>query len=100
MPHFKLKSGDISLVRFDGDTGEYALAFGQGRSIDGPATRNNYLWMEVDNWPCWERTLIEGPFIHHMAMTYGKLNRVFAEACRYVPGLKPVPLNLGNTQPG
>ena len=93
MTHFRLKDGPLTLARFDGDTGSYQLAVGQGRSTDGPETLNNYVWMEVENWPRWERTLMEGPFIHHMGMVYGHVGAALIEACKYVPGLEPVPLD-------
>lgn len=92
MPHFRLKDGPLTVARFDGDGGHYALAAGEGETVDGPATLNNYLWMQVDDWPRWERTLIEGPFIHHCAMTYGKVGDALLEACKYVPGLAPARL--------
>ncbi len=50
--------GPITVARFDGDRGEYQLVAGQGQSMDGPWTQNNYVWMEVDDWPRWERTLM------------------------------------------
>lgn len=90
MNHFRLKDGDLTVARFDGDHGEYKLAFGEGRTVDGPETLNNYCWMEVDDWPRWERTLMEGPFIHHIAMAYGHYGDALQEACKYVPGLDPV----------
>jgi L-fucose isomerase-like protein len=93
MTHFPLKPGAITVARFDGDRGAYKLAVGEGRSMSGPYTRNNYVWMKVDNWPRWERALIEGPFIHHTAMAYGHCGHVLLEACRYVPGLEAVSLN-------
>ncbi|MEI8198090.1 MAG: hypothetical protein WCI73_19520, partial [Phycisphaerae bacterium] len=93
MTHFKLREGAITTLRFDGDRGRYALAVGEGRSVPGPATQNNYVWMEVDNWPRWERRLIEGPFIHHCAMAYGQWAQVIAEAARFVPGLEVVRLD-------
>lgn len=93
MPHFPLRGGDITVARFDGRTGDYRLAIGEGTSCDGPATLNNYVWMKVDDWPRWERQLIEGPFIHHCAMAYGRLGASLREACKYVPGLEPVVLN-------
>ncbi len=92
MTHFRLKEGPLTVARFDGDGGEYCLAVGEGHSIPGPETQNNYVWMEVDEWPRWERTLMEGPFIHHIAMGYGHFGRALLEACRFVPGLKPVAL--------
>jgi len=93
MPHFRLKDGPLTVARFDGDGGRYQLAAGEGRSVDGPKTLNNYVWMEVDDWPRWERTLMEGPFIHHCGMSYGHLADALVEACKYVPGLEPVRLN-------
>jgi len=80
------------VARFDGDTGDYQLAVGQGRSIPGPYTQNNYLWMEVNNWPRWERQLIEGPFIHHAAMIYGHHAAALVEAQKYIRHLKIVRL--------
>jgi len=93
MTHFRLKDGTITAARFDGDRGEYKLAVGQGHSIAGPKTLNNYVWMEVDNWPRWERILMEGPFIHHVGMVYGHYADSLLEACKYISGLTPVPLN-------
>jgi L-fucose isomerase-like protein len=93
MPHFRMKDGPITVARFDGDFGVYKLAVGQGKTIDGPRTLNNYVWMEVDNWPRWERTLMEGPFIHHCAMAYGHYADALVEACKFIPGLEPVRLD-------
>jgi len=93
MTHFRLKDGPITVLRFDGDRGEYRLAIGEGHSMDGPDTLNNYVWMEVDNWPRWERILMEGPYIHHAAMTYASVADAVVEACRYMPGVKVERLN-------
>ena len=92
MTHYRLHDGPITIARFDGDRGEYALAVGEGRTVDGPETLNNYAWMEVSNWPAWERALIEGPFIHHAAMGYGRYGASLIEACRFVPGLEALDL--------
>jgi L-fucose isomerase-like protein len=98
MNHFRLKDGLITVARFDGERGEYKLAFGEGKTLNGPKTLNNYAWMEVDNWPQWERTLMEGPYIHHLAMAYGHFGDALREACKYIPGLEPV--RLGQKHPG
>ena len=87
MTHFRLKDGPVTVARFDGDGGAYRLAIGEGRSTDGPATLNNYVWMEVNDWPKWERTLIGGPYIHHVAMIYDHCGDALIEAAKYVPGL-------------
>lgn len=88
----------MTIARFDGDTGEYYLAIGEGDSVDGPENQNNYVWMEVDNWPRWERQLMEGPFIHHVGMVYGAYGPALVEACKYIDGLTPLDLS-GTLQP-
>lgn len=95
MTHFPLREGPITVARFDGDRGCYKLAVGQGVSMEGPETQNNYVWMRVDDWPHWERTLIQGPWIHHTAMTYGQCADALTEMCRFVPGLEAVRLDRG-----
>lgn len=93
MTHLPLKDGPITVSRFDGDRGDYKLAVGQGASMDGPYTQNNYVWMKVDDWPHWERTLMQGPWIHHTAMAYDHCAAVLEEMCRFVPGLEAVRLD-------
>lgn len=93
MTHFRLRQGPVTMARFDGTRGEYVLAAGEAHTCDGPPTLNNYVWVEVDDWPRWERTLMEGPFIHHMAMNYGRHAAALREAARYVPGLRYIDLN-------
>ena len=92
MVHFRMKDGPVTVTRFDGERGGYKLAVGEGRTVDGPRTLNNYVWMEVENWPRWERTLMEGPYIHHLSMAYGNYADALVEACKYIPGLEPVRL--------
>jgi L-fucose isomerase-like protein len=93
MLHFRMKDGPLTVVRFDGDFGAYKLAIGEGDTIAGPHTLNNYVWLQVDDWPHWERTLIEGPFIHHCAMAYGHYADALVEACKYIPGLEALRLS-------
>ncbi|MHC4884288.1 MAG: hypothetical protein ACYTGH_04300 [Planctomycetota bacterium] len=93
MPHYEMKGGKITTTRFDGDRGTYQLAVGEGDSMEGPKTLNSYVWMKVDDWPRWERKLMEGPFIHHAAMAYGHYGEALLEACKFVDGLEPVRLN-------
>lgn len=87
---FRLKDGSLTVCRFDGDTGEYVLGIGEGKTVNGPATREFYLWMEVDNWPRWERMIMEGPYIHHCSVVYDRCADALEEACRYIPGVTPV----------
>ena len=85
--HWRMKDGPITVARFDGDRGEYRLAAGEGSTCDGPETQNVYCWLAVKDWPRWERTFIEGPYIHHVACAYGHNASVLGEACRYIDGL-------------
>ncbi|MBS3761933.1 MAG: fucose isomerase [Planctomycetes bacterium] len=93
MTHFPLRQGPLTVARFDGDGGDYKLAVGEGHSMEGPETQNNYVWMKVDNWTNWERQLMQGPWIHHTSMTYGACADALEEMCRYVPGLEAVRLD-------
>ncbi len=87
-PQFRLKDGPLTVCRFDGDTGEYVLGCGEGKTVDGPPTREFYAWMEVDDWPHWEEVLMQGPYIHHCAAVYEHCADVLQEAGRFIPGLK------------
>ncbi len=88
MGHWRLKPGHLTIARFDGDGGRYKLISGEGNTIDGPETQNSYVWMEVNNWPKWERTFIQGPYIHHVSVVYDDASRVLVEACKYIDGLE------------
>ena len=85
--HFKLKDGPVTLCRFDGDGQNYRLGFGEGHTVEGPYTQEFYAWMEVNNWPRWERQLIEGPYIHHCSCVFDHCADALAEAVRFIPGL-------------
>lgn len=84
---YGLKDGPLTVCRFDGDTGEYRLGIGQGRTTTGPRTREFYVWMEVDDWPRWERKIMEGPYIHHCSAVYDHCADALVEACKYIPHL-------------
>jgi len=86
--NFKLKDGPLTLCRFDGDSGGYRLGFGQGRTVAGPATKEFYTWLEVNNWPRWERQLIKGPYIHHCSCVYDHCADVLREAGTFIEGLE------------
>ena len=86
---FNFKPGDLTTCRFDGDGGEYRLGIGEGRIISGPRTRESYGWLEVNDWPSFERKLMEGPYPHHCSCAYGHMADILEEACRFIPGLVP-----------
>ena len=83
-----LKDGPLTVCRFDGDTNDYRLGVGEGKTVDGPVTKETYVWMEVDDWSTWERRLIEGPYIHHCSAIYDNCADALVEACKYIPHLK------------
>jgi len=85
---WELKKGDITVVRFDADRGEYKLFADEGHAVDGPGTDGNYVWLETSDWPAWERKFIYGPYIHHVIGAYGKYKDILHEACRYI-GVTP-----------
>jgi L-fucose isomerase-like protein len=86
--HFPLKDGPLTLCRFEGHGDDYRLGCGQGQTVPGPYTQEFYTWMQVDDWPTWERQLIQGPYIHHCSCVYDHCADVLQEALRYVPGVK------------
>lgn len=85
MGQWELKDGSLTLVRFDGCRGTYQLLAGPAHTCQGPLTNGNYVWAEVDDWPRWERKLVCGPYIHHVAGVYGDYTRAVEEACKYLP---------------
>jgi L-fucose isomerase-like protein len=85
--HFKLMDGPLTLARFDGDDGKYKLGCGEGITVPGPHTNEFYTWMEVDDWPYWEKTIMQGPYIHHSSVVYDHCADVLEEACKYIPDL-------------
>jgi L-fucose isomerase-like protein len=86
--HFKLKDGPLTLCRFAGDSAGYFLGYGEGHTVAGPFTQESYVWMEVDNWPAWERQIVYGPYIHHCSCVYGHCGDVLEEAVRFLPELQ------------
>ena len=86
--HFPLKEGPLTLGRFEGGGDDYRIGCGEGRTVPGPYTQEFYAWMEVDDWPAWERQLILGPYIHHTSCVYDHCADVLEEAVRYIPRLK------------
>ena len=90
--HFEIKGGGITLARFDGDRGDYSLLIGEGKGTTGPATWGTYLWVEFRNWPKWEERVIYGPYIHHVVGIHGRFAPILYEACKYLPGVTPDPV--------
>ena len=85
--HWELKGGDLTVLRFDAINSQYSLFCGEAVGIEGPKTHGNYVWIETDNWAKWEKKLVCGPYIHHVASIHGHYQSIMEEACRYIPGL-------------
>ena len=82
------KHGEVSLVRFDGDNGEYSLLLGNATGIDGPKGMGTYLRVEVQNIKRLEAKIVEGPYIHHCVGIHKNVVPVLYEACKYI-GITP-----------
>jgi L-fucose isomerase-like protein len=89
----EIRGGPMTLARFDGDHGEYSLFLGRARGIEGPFTRGSYVWVEVNDWPLWEEKLVKGPYVHHMVGIHADVAAALYEACTYIPGLTPDPVD-------
>lgn len=81
---FRLQDGALTLVRMDVHQGRYMLFADQARTTEGPETTGNYVWIETEDWMEFERKLMYGPYIHHMAGIYGEYAHIFRESCRYL----------------
>ena len=86
---FEVKSGRYTVARLDQDDGKYLLLAGTCESMDGPYTFGTYLWAKFKNLPAWERKLVEGPYIHHMAEVEGDYTAALREFCKFIPALAP-----------
>lgn len=82
--YYPLKKGGVTILRFDGCSGRYQCFAGYGKSVDGPTTNGNYIWLETEDWPAWEKKFIYGPYIHHVSGVYGDYREEIKEACRYL----------------
>lgn len=85
----EIKGGLITLLRFDGDNGDYSVLLGNAKGIEGPFNHGTYLWVEVENWARLEHKLVTGPYVHHAVGIHGDIVPIIYEACKYIPGLKP-----------
>jgi L-fucose isomerase-like protein len=85
---FRVKDGNYTIARLDQDKGDYSLLAGTLKTTTGPYTFGTYLWAEFDDLPKWERKLVEGPYIHHMAEIEGDYTWELREFCKYIPNLR------------
>ncbi len=87
MGQWQMRDGELTLLRFDGCRGQYNLFAGLSKTVDGPVTNGNYVWVEVDDWARWEKRIVTGPYIHHTACVYGDYVKCIEDACAYLPGI-------------
>jgi L-fucose isomerase-like protein len=80
----ELKHGELSLLRFDGDNGEYGMLMGTAKTIEGPKTQGTYVWIEVPSWPKVESMIVKGPYVHHAVGIHGNILPVIYEALPYL----------------
>lgn len=81
---YPLKTGKLTVLRFDGLNGRYSCFVGVGDSVEGPATNGNYVWLKVDDWVKWEKKFVYGPYIHHVVGVFGDYREEIMDACRYL----------------
>lgn len=85
--YFQVKDGIYTIARFDQEYGKYYLLNGLFESAEGPKTFGTYLWARFKDRSSWERKLIEGPYIHHMAEIAGDYRAALKEFCKFIPNL-------------
>ena len=72
---WELKGGDVTIARFDAIGGKYTLFAGEAKGTDGPGTHGNYLWIQTDNWPKWERKLVPVPIFIMSPESMGNISQ-------------------------
>ncbi|MBO5726509.1 MAG: hypothetical protein J6S00_05565 [Clostridia bacterium] len=68
---------------------QYTFLNGTCTATDGPYTFGTYLWAQFDDLNKWERKLVEGPYIHHMAEVEGDYTDHIREFCKYAGDITP-----------
>jgi len=84
----EIKGGEITLIRFDGDNGEYGMLMGTAQGIEGPKNKGTYLWVEVPDWPRVESMIVKGRYVHHAVGIHGNILPIIYEALNYIPGVQ------------
>ena len=82
--NYRLKTGNLTILRFDGDHGNYSCFVGGGESIYGPATGGNYTYLKVKDWVRWEKKFVYGPYVHHVVGIFGNHQAPILDALRYL----------------
>lgn len=85
---FSLRNGDITVVRFDCDRGQFYLFADEAEAVNGVFTAGTYYWAKMKDWPAWERHFVCGPYIHHVSCAHGNFKEILRECCKYVPAIR------------
>ena len=85
----EMKEGQVSILRFDGDNGEYSMLMGEAHTVEGPFNQGTYVWIEVNNLKKLEDKLVKGPYVHHCVGIYENILPQIYDACHYIDGLIP-----------
>jgi L-fucose isomerase-like protein len=91
---FEIKGGDVTLLRWGCTNGRYSVFADECKSTEGPKTNGTYLWIEVDDWPKWERKFVTGPYIHHVTGALGRYASVIRESLKYIGDIFPDNTNI------
>jgi L-fucose isomerase-like protein len=84
----EIKGGEISIIRFDGDNGEYGILMGTAKGIKGPHNKGTFLWVEIPEWTRVETMIVKGPYLHHAVAIHGNILPVIYEALTYLPDVR------------
>lgn len=87
--HGEIRGGDMSIIRFDGDNGEYSILMGHAKGIEGPFNQGTYIWIEVENLKRLEGKIVCGPYVHHCVGVHQDVLPQIYEACKYLNYVKP-----------
>lgn len=85
--NFCVKPGHYTVARIDQHQGKYSVIIGECDSCDGPYTAGTYLWARFADLSKWEKSLIEGPYIHHVSEIEGSYSDCIKDVCKFIPAL-------------
>lgn len=90
---FEVKPGTYTIGRLDCMDGKYAMIMGNFKGVEGPFTKQHYIWGEFKDWQKFEQAVMYGPYVHHMIEIEGgeEVVRRMKEFCRYAGIYADVP---------
>lgn len=85
---YEIEGGAFTLARLDQIGGSYQLFADEAAGCEGPQTNGNYVWVETENWPEWEKKFMYGPYVHHICGVHGRYAGILKESCKYLGGIR------------